>query len=146
MYNSSGSLQPSSITTTGTTYNLLISTCTNRNWTPTYTSNYKLAVPYTGLYSLQFSFSSSTNCSVIQFITKNLGNATEVNTWTDKVIAASSPAITGTLPSSISGTAYLTTSDYICFSIFLLSGTVSYYDRRLCRCHTDTAHCLEFCM
>ena len=129
MYNNSGTLQPTGFNTLQTSYHALFANYTNRNWIPTYTSTYKLAVPYTGLYALQFTFSSSTNCSCFQFITKNMGNGTEIGAWTDKMIASSSPTIPQTLTNSISGTAYLTTSDYICFSIYTLSGSITYYDR-----------------
>ena len=129
MYNTSGVLQTTGFTTTGQTFNLLFPTYTGRNWVPTYTSSCKLAVPFTGLYSLQFTFSSGTTCTAFQFITKNMGNGSEIGTWLDNMIASSSPTIAGTLTNSISGTAYLTTSYYICFSIFPLSGAITYYTR-----------------
>ncbi len=70
-YSTGGVLQTTGFTTTGQTFNLLFPTNTNQNWTPTYTSTYRLVVPYTGLYSLQFTFSSATTCTVFQFITKH---------------------------------------------------------------------------
>ena len=130
MYNTSGVLQTTGFTTTGQTFNLLFPSYTNRNWgTPTYTSSCKLAVPYTGLYSLQFTFSSSTTCTVFQFITKNMGNGNETAAFTDNMIASSCPVLPQTYTNSISGTAFLTTADYICFSIFPLSGAIGYYVR-----------------
>ena len=129
MYSNAGVLQTTGFTTQQASFHLLFSTYTTRNWTPTYTSTYKLAVPYTGLYSLQFTFSSATACQCFQFISKNMGNGTEIGAWTDKMIASSAPTIPATLTNSISGTAYLTTSDYICFSIYTITGSITYYDR-----------------
>ena len=132
MYNTSGTLQTSGFTTTNQVFNLLFSSYTNQNWTPTYTSSCKLAVPYTGLYALQFTLSSNSNCSVCQFISKNMGNGNEVLSLTnDNLIATSSVTLLATIPNSISGLAYLTTSDYICFSIWPSSGSISYYMRNL---------------
>ena len=129
MYNNSGTLQPTGFNTLQASFHALFSTYTSRNWIPTYTSTYKLAIPYTGLYSLQFTFSSSTTCTVFQFITKNMGNGSEIGAWTDKVIASSAPTIPATLTNSISGTAFLTTTDYVCFSIYTIAGSITYYDR-----------------
>ena len=90
-YNTSGTLQTSGFTTLNQVFNLLFSTYTNQNWTPTYTSSVKLAVPYTGLYALQFTFSSNSTNSVFQFISKNMGNGNETNpVVNDDLIATSS--------------------------------------------------------
>ena len=127
-YNTAGTALTSGQSAVGI-YNLRFPSVTNRNWTPSYTTNYKLAVPYTGLYSLQFTFSSAATCVFFQFITKNLGNGGEIATWTDNVLASSALSLTGSYTNSISATAYLTTSDYVCFSFYLLSGTITYYNR-----------------
>ena len=112
--------------------NFVFSSNTNQNWTPSYTTNYKLAVPYTGLYVLQFTISSASNASYFQFITKNAGDGTEIaGTWNQNILASSAPATTepGSLTCSTSCTAYLKTTDYICFSLYLLSGSITYYGR-----------------
>ena len=62
-------------------------------------------------------------------LSRNMGNDNEIGSWLDNMIASSSPTIAGTLTNSISVTAYLTTSDYICLSIYPLSGAISYYSR-----------------
>jgi hypothetical protein len=112
--------------------NFVFSSNTNQNWTPSYTTNYKLAVPYTGLYVLQFTISSASNASYFQFITKNAGDGTEIaGTWNQNILASSAPATTepGSLTCSTSCTAYLKTTDYICFSLYLMSGSITYYGR-----------------
>jgi hypothetical protein len=133
---------PTAYTTAGTTIttgsstaqilNFVFSSNTNQNWTPSYTTNYKLAVPFTGLYVLQFTIASSTNASFFQFITKNAGDGSEIaSTWNQNILASNSPA--STLPASLTCsttcTAYLKTTDYICFSLYLLSGNLTYYGR-----------------
>jgi hypothetical protein len=102
---------------------------TNQNWTPSFTDKYKLAVPYTGLYSLQFTFSSGAGVTFFQFITKNLGNGNEVAAWNDNMLASSCPGLAGSYTNSISATAYLKTTDYICFSVFPITGSITYYNR-----------------
>ena len=61
-----------------------------------------------------------------------MGNGSETNpVVNDNLIATSSVSLLATIPNSISGLAYLTTSDYICFSIYPLSGSISYYNRNV---------------
>ena len=116
----------------GQMMNFVFSSNTNQNWTPSYTTNYKLAVPFTGLYVLQFTIASSTNAHFFQFITKNAGDGTEIaGTWNQNILASNTPPTTlpASLTCSTSCTAYLKTTDYICFSLYLMSGSITYYGR-----------------
>ena len=133
LYNTSGILQATGFTTVNQTFNVRFPSNVNQNWTPSYTSTVRLTVPFTGLYVLQFTFSSGTGTTFFQFITKNLGNGNEVATWDDKVLASSCPGLGATYTNSISATAFLRTTDYLCFSIFPLSGSITYYNR--CNAH-----------
>jgi hypothetical protein len=131
-YNASSVLQTSGFTSTQI-YNVVFPNYVNTYWVPSYTSAYKLAVPYNGLYSLQFTFSSGAGATFFQFITKNMGNGAEVAAWNENILASSCPALVGSYTNSISATAYLKTTDYVCFSIYLLSGSITYYNR--CNAH-----------
>jgi hypothetical protein len=132
-YSTSGTLQTSGSIALSATYNVTFPFNVNQNWTPSLTSTFRLTIPFNGLYVLQFTFSSGAGATFFQFITKNMGNGNEVATWDDKVLASSCPGLGATYTSSISATAFLKTTDYICFSIFPLSGSITYYNR--CNAH-----------
>ena len=134
-YNAAGTLQASGALSNGQIYNVAWSSYTNQNWSLNRTQFSKVQIPYTGLYSLQFTFSSGAAASFFQFITKNLGNGQEVSSWNndDNVLASACPTLAASYTNSISATAYLKTTDVICFSIYPLSGSITYYTR--CNAH-----------
>jgi hypothetical protein len=106
----------------------------NQNWTPSYSGTYKLAIPYTGIYSLQFTMSTdNTSGAGLQiFISKNLGNATDTYAGGNLTFCQNFGPGTLTFAGGAvgcSGTAFLQTSDYICFGFFLSSGGITYNNR-----------------
>ena len=96
------------------------------NWAPTYTNSCKLAIPFTGLYYLQFSNSSTTLNESEFFISKNLMNNSDLNAGDTRLLCVSR---TNSYETSVSATVYLLNTDYINFGFFLISGTMTSHVR-----------------
>jgi hypothetical protein len=117
IFNSSGTLQGSTVAT-GFWY-LKWSSFNSNNWSDTYTNGCRLAIPYTGIYNINFTYDNITT-SVISFISKNLMNGADINDTSDKCLAISyNPGVINT----ISATTYLSTTDYINFGFYVFSGS-----------------------
>jgi hypothetical protein len=120
-YNSAGTLANPIVLST---YYYLLwpsSGLTSKNWTPSYTTTMRLGIPYNGLYSIKFTYQTgtATTPSYEIFISKNLGNGTDLNPGDDRLLACAvvSNHIT------ITATAYLVTTDFINFGLFVGSGS-----------------------
>jgi hypothetical protein len=92
------------------------------NWTPAYTDNCRLQVPFTGIYTISWTLGMSTNASGVIFITKNtLLSANQVdNALNCMAIQAWSVSIPA-FEVNCSTNAYLTAGDLINFG-FLTGG------------------------
>lgn len=88
---------------------------TSKNWTPSYSQNFRLAIPYTGLYQLKFSIGCGISREIC--ISKDLGNDNDFNCGDDRLLACG----TGS-QLTISTTAYLTTNNRIAFGTYSVTG------------------------
>ena len=114
--------------TTANTYYVTFASNSNHNWTPSYSGSYKLAIPYTGIYALEFTMSSdySTGATLQLFISKNLGNGADTYSGGNVVFCQNFGTTNfGGGAVGCSGTAFLQTSDYICLGFFLNGGTMT---------------------
>ena len=74
VFNSAGTAQTPPLTTAGFYY-LKLASNNNYNWAPSYTTSCKLAIPYTGIYSISWSMCQAAAGTVCNcFISKNLMN------------------------------------------------------------------------
>jgi hypothetical protein len=103
---------------------------TSQNWTPAYTNTTRLSIPYTGLYAVKFVyhfFSSAVGTQIELFISKNLNNDTDLNPTDDRLLTSTvmfnNAGSTTIAQTTLSSTAYLTTTDYINFGFYVDSGT-----------------------
>jgi hypothetical protein len=122
LYNSSGTLQTVP-NTTFTYYYCLFPSYNSLNWTPSYTNSCRLAVPYEGLYALQFSMQTSGNRD--QFISKNLMNNADGSATDDKLMSFTISYTGNGGELSQSATAYLRTTDYINCGFALFGGSTN---------------------
>ena len=121
VFNSSGTAQTPPLSAGW--YYLKHTSNSNSNWTPSYTTNCRLAIPYTGLYAISWSMCQGavgTVCST--FISKNLMNGNDINSATGNCLANNAFSL---LSSSLSTTAYLLNTDYINVGYYLESGSQS---------------------
>ena len=103
---------------------------TSNNWTPSYTTSYRLAIPFTGLYAIQWTIVPAGGTpNFFEFISRSLGANNEfADTWSDQLMAMNTVTSGGaSYGYSMSATGYLTTGDYLSFGIFLLSGSWTPY-------------------
>ena len=94
----------------------------NVNFTPIVTNNVKYGVPVNGIYLIKFSFSLGSP-PVEAFISKNMGNGSDLGTNDDRLIAVSYTS--GSSQGTISGIANMTTTDFICAGFSMSSGSVT---------------------
>jgi hypothetical protein len=123
-YNLSGtSVSPGS---TGYYYVVFGTNGTNsKNWTPTYTNGSRLAIPYSGLYSITFFVGApGTNVTNIElFISKNSGNGNDLNDYPNNLLALQGMQPAYIIETTITTTAYLNSTDYINFGFYYNAGT-----------------------
>ena len=104
-------------------YYLKLASNSNYNWTPSYTTNCRLAVPYTGIYAISWSMCQSAAGTVCNcFISKNLMNGSDTNSATGNCLANNAFSL---ISSCLSTTAYLLNTDYINIGYYLESGSQS---------------------
>ena len=119
--------------TTSGNYYLTFPSNFNKNWNPTITNTYRLAIPYTGLYTFQLTVSSDSNAgaSMDVFVSKNLGNGADTYAGGNNTFCQSysNTGTVGGMCVGCSGTAFLLSTDYLCFGFFLASGTMTYNGR-----------------
>jgi len=103
---------------------------TSNNWTPSYTTSYRLAIPFTGLYAIQWTIVPAGGTpNFFEFISRSLGANNEfADTWSDQLMAMNTVTSGGaSYGYSMSATGYLTIGDYLSFGLFLLSGSWTPY-------------------
>lgn len=100
---------------------ILLPSSTNIGWTPTYSSNCRLNIPYDGVYSISYSAGAPIGWQATFAISKNTDTPSyDQNTLSYGTI----PYITvGYAAASITATAALTTSDYLAFHYMNASST-----------------------
>ena len=122
VFNSAGTQQTPPLTSAGFYYMKLASN-TNQNWTPSYTTSCKLAIPYTGVYAISWSMCQSATGTVCNcFISKNLMNNNDINAGTANCFANTAFSL---LSTSLSATVHLLSTDYINIGYYLESGSQS---------------------
>lgn len=100
---------------------ILFSTNTNLNWTPTYSANCRLNIPYNGVYSISYSAGAPIGWQATFAISKNTDT---ISNDQNMLSYGTIPYITvGYASASIATTALLTTSDYLCFHFMNASST-----------------------
>lgn len=115
------------ITLVGTSLNqsvetrIILSSNTNLNWNPSYTSNCRLTIPYNGVYTISYTAGAPIGWQATFAISKNTDTPSfDANTLSYGTI----PYITtGYAAACISSTAFLTTADYLSFHYMNASST-----------------------
>ena len=122
VYNSSGTLQGATVST-GYWYLKGNNTSTNgtAGWpSATWSNGARLSVPYSGIYSIHFTFDSASLPAI--FISKNLMNGADINDLSDNCLAV---AFVAGPQQTISTTVHLYTTDYINFGFVVSSGSIT---------------------
>lgn len=118
LYNSSGTVTAG--TNTGIYLYPKFPSYNNQNWTPSYSNQTRLAIPYNGIYFIQFTYMGNGSGTRELFISKNLNNNNDLNINDDRLLCCLGS--TNLTETSISATAYLTTSDFINFGFWSSAG------------------------
>ena len=130
IYNTSGTALTSPQTTAYTHYYVFWSSNNNKNFTPVMVSGspYKLKVPFTGLWQFQYTLTSESYPTwYLMYISKNGGGNDSNLTNTDQVFGYQVVNnTTGWMSGSLSATAFLLNTDYVCFGFSLSSGTMGW--------------------
>jgi len=91
------------------------------NWTPVYTNNTKLSVPYNGIYTISFGMNIVGSACIELFISKNASNNNDLNT-VGKILAIGQTYS----DAQITVSCYLSTSDYINVGFFVDSARATF--------------------
>jgi hypothetical protein len=122
IYNSSGTLQGATVST-GYWYlkGNNMSATGMRGWSSaTWSNGARLSVPFTGIYSIHFTFDSASLPAI--FISKNLMNGADINDSSDNCLAV---AYVAGPQQTISTTVHLYNTDYINFGFVVSSGSTT---------------------
>ena len=123
-YSSGSSVANTTWSTAGYYYFLFpSSSLSSVNWAPAYTNSTRLQIPVTGLYALKLTFTGvgSTYAGEL-FMSKNLNNNLDMAAYDDRLLAVEQFNTNNTYEGTISATAYLLSTDFISFGIYLASG------------------------